>query len=31
VVDRVFPLDAVREAMEYMRSNTHFGKLALAT
>lgn len=31
VVDRVFPLDAVREAMEYMRSNTHFGKLALTT
>ncbi len=30
VVDRVFPLDAVAEAMKYMRSNTHFGKLALS-
>ena len=31
IVDRVFPLDKVAEAMDYMRANAHFGKIALST
>ena len=28
-IDRVFPLDEVIDAQEYMRTNQHFGKILL--
>jgi NADPH:quinone reductase-like Zn-dependent oxidoreductase len=29
VVDRVFPFDQAREAMRYMESGMHFGKVCI--
>jgi NADPH:quinone reductase-like Zn-dependent oxidoreductase len=29
VVDRVFPFDQAREAMHYMESGAHFGKVCI--
>lgn len=29
IIDRVFPFEQVREALEYMESGAHFGKIAL--
>ena len=29
IVDRVFPVEEVRQALEYMQSGAHFGKIAL--
>ena len=29
VVDRVFPLEEAREAMQYMQSGAHFGKVVI--
>jgi len=29
VIDRVFPLEAVEEAHQYMKDNRHFGKIVL--
>jgi NADPH:quinone reductase-like Zn-dependent oxidoreductase len=29
IVDRVFPFEEARQALEYMESGAHFGKIAL--
>jgi NADPH:quinone reductase-like Zn-dependent oxidoreductase len=29
VIDRTFPFERVREALEYMESGSHFGKIVL--
>ena len=30
VIDRVFDFEGVREALEYMKSGAHFGKIVVA-